>query len=385
MTDTSSAPIRVGMLFSETGVTSVIETSQRLGTLLAVHEINASSGIHGRELKLVNYDPQSRPASYRQLAERLIVDDGVRVILGCYMSSTRKAVLPVLERWNALLLYPTLYEGFEYSRHVVYTGAAPNQNSVQLAEFMMRSFGSRVFMVGSDYLYPYESNRIMSDLILEGGGEKVGEVYLPLDAQREDFRAVVKRIKSLQPDFIFSTVVGEGTAMLYQAYTEAGLDPARMPIASLTTSEAEVQQMGAQYAAGHITSAPYFQSIDSDVNRRLVESFHRRFGDDKVANQCWEAAYFQTHLLANAMRRVDPGDIEALLRVLPGSEFEAPQGRVRIDEHNHHTYLRPRIGRGDGKGQFEILEEARSWVRPDPYLVSHTLEDWSVRVKLQTA
>lgn len=385
MTDTSSAPIRVGMLFSETGVTSVIETSQRLGTLLAVHEINASSGIHGRELKLVNYDPQSRPASYRQLAERLVVDDGVRVILGCYMSSTRKAVLPVLERWNALLLYPTLYEGFEYSRHVVYTGAAPNQNSVQLAEFMMRSFGSRVFMVGSDYLYPYESNRIMSDLILEGGGEKVGEVYLPLDAQREDFRAVVKRIKSLQPDFIFSTVVGEGTAMLYQAYAEAGLDPLRMPMASLTTSEAEVQQMGAQYAAGHITSAPYFQSIDSDVNRRLVESFHRRFGDDKVANQCWEAAYFQTHLLANAMRRVDPGDIEALLRVLPGSEFEAPQGRVRIDEHNHHTYLRPRIGRGDGKGQFEILEEARSWVRPDPYLVSHTLEDWSVRVKLQTA
>jgi branched-chain amino acid transport system substrate-binding protein len=385
MTDTTSAPIRVGMLFSETGVTSVIETSQRLGTLLAVHEINASSGVHGRELKLVSYDPQSRPAAFRQLAERLIVDDGVRVILGCYMSSTRKAVLPVLERWNALLLYPTLYEGFEYSRHVVYTGAAPNQNSVQLAEFMMRSFGSRVFMVGSDYLYPYESNRIMSDLILEGGGEKVGEVYLPLDAQREDFRAVVKRIKSLQPDFIFSTVVGEGTAMLYQAYAEAGLDPSRMPIASLTTSEAEVQQMGAQFAAGHITSAPYFQSIDSDVNRRLVESFHRRFGDDKVANQCWEAAYFQTHLLANAMRRVDPGDIEALLRVLPGSEFEAPQGRVRIDEHNHHTYLRPRIGRGDGKGQFEILEEARSWVRPDPYLVSHTLEDWSVRVKLQTA
>ncbi len=385
MTNTTSDPIRVGMLFSETGVTSVIETSQRLGTLLAVEEINATSGIHGRELKLVSYDPQSRPSAYRQLAERLIVEDGVRVILGCYMSSTRKAVLAALERWNALLLYPTLYEGFEYSRHVIYTGAAPNQNSVQLAEFMMRTFGSRVFMVGSDYLYPYESNRIMSDLVLEGGGEKVGEVYLPLDAGREDFRAVVKRIKTLQPDFVFSTVVGEGTAMLYQTYAEAGLDPARMPIASLTTCEAEVQQMGPQFAAGHVTSAPYFQSIDTDNNRRCVEAFHRRFGDGKVANQCWEAAYFQTHVLANAMRRVDPGDVDALLRVLPGSEFEAPQGRVRIDEHNHHTYLRPRIGRCGPDGQFEILEQARAWVRPDPYLVSHTLEDWSVRVKLQTA
>ena len=196
---------------------------------------------------------------------------------------------------------------------------------------------------------------------------------------------MVKRIKSLQPDFVFSTVVGEGTAMLYQTYAEAGLDPARMPIASLTTCEAEVQQMGAQFAEGHITSAPYFQSIDTDNNRRCIEAFHRRFGDDKVANQCWEAAYFQTHLLANAMRRVDPADVDALLRVLPGSEFEAPQGRVRIDEHNHHSYLRPRIGRCGPGGQFEILEQARAWVRPDPYLVSHTLEDWSVRVKLQTA
>jgi branched-chain amino acid transport system substrate-binding protein len=225
----------------------------------------------------------------------------------------------------------------------------------------------------------------MSDLVLEGGGDKVGEVYLPLDASRADFQAVVKRIKALQPDFVFSTVVGEGTAMLYQAYAEAGLDPARMPIASLTTCEAEVQQMGAQFGAGHITSAPYFQSIDTDGNRRCVEAFHRRFGHDRVANQCWEAAYFQTHLLANAMRRVDPGDVDALLRVLPGAEFEAPQGRVRIDEHNHHAYLRPRIGRCGSDGQFEILEQARAWVRPDPYLVSHTLEDWSVRVKLQPA
>jgi len=373
------------MLFSETGVTAAIERSERLATQLAVEEINASGGIGGRPLELVSHDPQSSPAAYRTLAESLVADDGVKVILGCYMSSTRKAVLPVLERWNALLLYPTLYEGFEYSRHVFYTGAAPNQNSVQLAEHMTRSFGSRVFMVGSDYVYPHESNRIMSDLVFERGGEKVAEIYLPLEAKPEDFRAIVKRIKSQQPDFIFSTVVGEGTAMLYRAYAEAGLDPARMPIASLTTTEAEINSMGAQFAVGHLTSAPYFQSLDTPANRRCVASFKARYGDDKVTNQCWEAAYFQVHLLADAMRRTDPDDVEALLRALPGSEFGAPQGRVRVDEHNHHTWLKPRIGRAREDGQFDIIEEARSWVRPDPYLVSHTLEDWSVRVKLESA
>jgi branched-chain amino acid transport system substrate-binding protein len=383
MKSRTTEPIRVGVLFSETGVTSVIESSERLATILAAEEINQAGGINDRELQLVCYDPESRPARFQALAEKLILEDGVRIILGCYMSSTRKAVIPVVERANALLLYPTLYEGFEYSRNVFYTGAAPNQNSVQLAEFMLGRFGSRVLMVGSDYIYPYESNRIMSDLILERGGEKVAEVYLPLDAPWEDFLAIAKRIKSSDPDFIFSTVVGDGTALLHRAYAKVGLDSARMPIASLTTCEAEVQQMGADIAEGHITSAPYFQSVANPVNERCVAAYKRRFGAEQVTNQCWEAAYFQTHLLADAMRRVESDSVADVLRVLPGSEFAAPQGKVRIDEHNHHTYLRPRIGRINAQGQFDILEETRHWVRPDPYLVSHTLQDWSARVRLQ--
>jgi branched-chain amino acid transport system substrate-binding protein len=383
MTSHKKDPIRIGMLFSQTGVTSVIERSERLGTLLAVDEINAAGGIDGRELVLVERDPQSKPARYRAAAEELIAKERVRVILGCYMSSQRKAVMPVLERWNALLMYPTLYEGFEFSRHVIYTGASPNQNSVQLAEFMTRRFGSRVFMVGSDYVYPYESNRIMSDLVLERGGEKVAEVYLPLDAKPGDWGALAKRIRHAAPDFVFSTVVGDSTTMLYRAFRDTGIDPSRTPIASLTTSEAEVQQMGAALAEGHITSAPYFQSVDTPANLQALAAFAARFGAEHVTNQCWEAAYFQTHLLAEAMRATGDGDdVDALLKALPGAEFDAPQGRVRIDEHNHHAWLRPRIGRVDATGRFEILEQARAWVKPDPYLVSHTLEDWSVREKL---
>jgi len=369
--------IRIGVLFSETGVTSVIEKSERLGTLLAVDEINETGGINGHALELVSYDPQSSPAKYALLAQKLLLEDHVQVILGCYMSSQRKAVIPVVERWNGLLMYPTLYEGFEFSRNVICTGAAPNQNSVQLADFMLRTYGSRVFMVGSDYIYPYESNRIMSDLVFERGGEKVAEIYLPLDASKDNYEVVVQKIKQTSPDFIFSTIVGDGTALLHRAFANAGLDPRKMPIASLSTCEAEIQQMGAELAEGHITSAPYFQSVDTEANRRCLENFRKRFGDASVTNMCWEAAYFQTHLLANAMRRVGSDNVADLLTVLPGSEFSAPQGDIKIDEHNHHTYLRPRIGRANAAGQFDILCESESWVHPDPYLVSHTLQDWS--------
>jgi branched-chain amino acid transport system substrate-binding protein len=372
--------LRVGILFSKTGVTSGIESSQLQGTQLAIEEINSAGGIDGRELQPIYYDPGSSPGTYKTLAERLMVEDGVRVILGCYMSSERKAVLPVVERWNGLLFYPTLYEGFEYSRNVIYTGAAPNQNSVQLAEYMMRMFGSRVYMVGSDYVYPYESNRIMSDLLLERGGEKVGERYVKLNAAANDFKAVLIDIKNKRPDFIFSTVVGEDTACFYRAYQQAGLDPMEMPIASLTTSETEVLQMGTDVAQGHITAATYFQSIDSDANRRCVTNHKQKFGNEAVTNMCWEAAYFQTYLLAAGLTQIGTDNVQQLVPALLRAEFMAPQGLVKIDAENHHAYLTPRIGRVRADGQFDILHEARQPVKPDPYLVEHSLQDWSAQM-----
>ena len=383
MKSISTKAFKVGVLYSETGVTSPIESSQLMATRFAIEQINDSGGINGTPLKAVRHDPASSPSQYEALASKLILDEGVRVIFGCYMSSTRKAVIPVVEKWNALLMYPTLYEGFEYSGNVIYTGAAPNQNSIQLAEYMLKNYGSRVFMVGSNYIYPYESNRIMSDLISARGGEKVGEYYLPLDATEDAYLAIAKKINDSSPDFIFSTVVGIGTTLLYRAYAKLKLDPARMPIASLTTSEAEVREMGADVAEGHITSATYFQSVSTKENKRVLQEYRARFGDDLVTNMCWEAAYFQTHLVANALRQTGSDDVVQLIKAIAGSEYEAPQGTIRVDAQNHHTFLWPRVGRVNATGQFDILEESNHSVRPDPYLVEHAPREWSSRSLLR--
>jgi branched-chain amino acid transport system substrate-binding protein len=377
---THTNTIKVGVLFSKTGVTSAIESSQLSGTLFAIREINDAGGIAGRELVPITYDPGSDPARYRMFAERLMLTDDVQVIFGCYMSSARKSVLPVVERWNRLLFYATPYEGFEYSENVIYTGAAPNQNSVQLADFMTSNFGARVYLVGSNYIFPYESNRIMADLVSQHrGGAKVGERYVRLEATEADFAEIVEDIRATRPDFIFSTVVGNATQHFYRAYAHAGLDPASMPIASLTTSEVAVAQMGGDVAQGHFTAAPYFGSIASSTNLACLEKFGRMFGSEAIPNASWEAAYFQVHLFAQAMRAVGCADIETLMPELLRSEFEAPQGHVSIDPSTHHTNLNPRIGRVNHNGQFDVVWEATAPIRPDPYLVAHTLGDWMVR------
>lgn len=377
MSTSSQMPIRIGVLYSESGVTSAVERTQQRATVLAVEEINAAGGVLGREIALVYRDPASNPSRYAALTEALIVEKSVRLLMGCYMSSARKAVIPVVERHNALLFYGTPYEGFEYSRNVIYSGAAPNQNALPIAEYMLSRFGSRVAMVGSDYVCPYESNRVMSDLIFERGGTKVSETYLPLHADWNTYRDIARRIKAQSPDFIFSTVVGDGIPLLYQAFASAGLDPYRTPIAGHMTSEVEVALMGNDVAEGHISCAAYFQSIDSVENRRVVQKYQNRYGSDAMTNMCWEAAYFQTHLLALAIRRAGSDDPTLLMQVLPGLEFDAPQGRVRLDEANNHTYLRPRIGRVNASGQFDIIASAPDLVRADPYVVSHGTPAWA--------
>ncbi len=368
---------RVGVLFSQTGVTSAIERSQLNATLLAIEEINAAGGVLDRPIEPVIYDPASDPKQFRALAERLFEVDRIRLLFGCYMTSTRKALLPVVEAHRGLLFYPTLYEGFEYSRHCIYTGAAPNQNSLQLAKYLLSVYGNRFLFVGSNYIYPYESNRLMADFVVQARGKVLDELYVPLRAQPKDFEKVVSRIRKTAPDVIFSTVVGAGTSMFYEAYRAAGFDPARMPIASLTTSEAEVAEMRPEAAEGHITAAPFFETLSSPSARRFVSRFKERFGPDAPVTASAEAAYFQLHLAMRAVARCGADDPERVLRELRDAEFDAPQGRVRIDPENNHTYLWPRIARLDRNKRFQMVWNPGVRIRPDPYCVVQSLDDWS--------
>jgi ABC-type branched-subunit amino acid transport system substrate-binding protein len=366
----TTEPWRVGVLFSRSGFMAVIEETQLRGTLLAIEEINAAGGVNGREIVPITYDPGSMASAFGQCAKRLMVEHGVPTIFGCYTSSSRKAVLPVVERLNGLLWYPTLYEGFEFSPNVIYTGAAPNQNSLALSQYLVRNYGRRFFFVGSDYIYPRETNRIMRELVRNAGGVVVGETYLSLRARRADFLPVMRECRRLKPDVIFSTVVGDCTSYLYQTYADAGFDPKHVPIASLTTTEAEIRAMGLDVGTGHITAAPYFEGSGSDSGAAFVSRYKQRFGEDEPTNMCVEAAYFQVRVFARALEQVNSLETDILRPMVLGAEFEAPQGKVAIDSHTGHTDLWTRIGRANARGRFDVVWESLGAVRPDPYLMT---------------
>ena len=366
----SEAPWKIGVIMSESGVTGAIERNQLVAAQLAIAEINAMGGVLGRKLLAVFRDPKSNSELYRRHVQELCRDERVQVIFGGHMSSTRKAMLPEIEAYNALLFYPTLYEGFEYSRHCVYTGAAPNQNSVPMVDYLHSNFGSRLFVVGSDYVYPYESNRIVSDLFRTKGGTVVDEVYVPLDLQPDHTAMIIDRIRKHKPDIIYSTVVGDGIVPFYNAFHWAGFDPWSMPIASQSTSEVDVARMAPGVAAGHVIAAPFFDTLKSPAALAFSRAFRLAAGGPIAATAPAEAAYFSVHLYAAALALAGDDGIERLLPALYEVEVDAPQGAVRVDRLTNHTHLWPRVARITEQGPYQIVSYPTQRVAPDPYLIS---------------
>ena len=363
--------LKIGLLFSDTGATSLIEASQKKGALLAVKEINNMGGLLGKEIEVIATDPASTPKLFAEHAAYLI-SRGCTAIFGCYMSSARKAVLPIVENEKSLLFYPTLYEGFEYSKNCIYTGSSPNQSASVLADYLTKNFDTDYLFVGSDYIFPHEINRVMVDLLGNRNARVKREIYIPLNAKPSDIQSVIKKIKRSGEVAIFSTVIGTTAIEFARAYHEAGFDREKMPVASLTFGELDAQQAGFDASQGYIKVSPYFSEIRTNVNHRFTAAFKKTYGDDQAIAAETEASYSQIHLFAEAVKRCGNIKRSNILAALSTFTYDAPQGVIQIDEESHHTYVWPKIGICNSAGKFNIVKSSPCRVKPDPYLINHS-------------
>lgn len=370
-------PIKVGVLFSLTGALSVPEADSTYVLQYAFDNINKAGGIAGHQVEPVIIDAKSDFNVYSQKMKELILRDRVLATFGCYTSASRKAVLPSVIEFKNLLYYPTCYEGAECVQNDICTGPLPNQHSKDLIPFMVKNFGKKVFFVGSNYVWPKESNKDAKIWLSKVDGELVGEEYVPLGGA--EFTPVLNKIRQAKPDFIFSTVVGASTIAFYKQYKEAGFDATKMPIASLTTGEIETRAMGASFGAGHFLSAPYFMALDTPTNHKFVEGFlGSKYNHSGVTHYNMEETYNSAYVFKEGLERAiakygfENVTSRNLRDVSGGVRLEAsvsPEGLIWIDDQNFNTWLTPKIGQCQSDGSFKIVAQSPTQVAPDPFFI----------------
>lgn len=359
--------IPVGIMYSLTGTTAIVEKSMNQCAQMAIDEINAKGGVLGRKLRAIVEDPASEPRIYSEKARKLTIEDQVPVIFGCYTTASRKAVLPVVERRKGLLVWPTWYEGEECSKNVLYAGSAvPNQQLENSLPWLQKSLGkNKVFIVGSDYAFPRGMAKTSKTICEKIGMQVVGDEYLPLG--HTEWASMVSKIGSSGADVIFSNVVGDSIVAFYRELRNQGYDFDKLPLCASTTTEVEIKAMGPEYALGSYVSLPYFQTVDTPENKVFVEAFKAYAGPDAVTHAAMEAVYVGVNMWAMAAEKAGDLAPEAIVANAGGLSFAAPQGKVTIDPDNLHSYLTPRIGKTRADGLLHIVDQYAEPLVPLPY------------------
>lgn len=367
--ETEAETIKVGILHSLSGTMSISEVSVKDATLMAIEEINAAGGINGMMLEPIIEDGASDWPTFAEKARKLIQQDEVAVVFGCWTSASRKAVLPVFEELNGLLFYPVQYEGLESSPNIFYTGAEPTQQIIPGVEFLVNELGAgSIYLLGSDYVFPRTANLIIKAQLEDMGVEMAGEEYVPLGGT--EFSTIISKIQEAQPAAIFNTLNGDSNVAFFKQFLDAGFTAETMPVMSVSVAEEEVRGIGPENVAGHYTAWNYYQTTDSPENEAFVAAYKAAYGDDRVTSDPAEAGYFGVYLWKAMVEAAGSTDVEAVKAAAATGEisYQAPEGLVTIDPDNQHTYKTVRIGQVNAEGLIDAVYTSPEPVKPDPYL-----------------
>src|SRR5580658_2243030 len=191
--DLEHGSIKLGILHSLSGTMTASERPLQELLVMLIEQQNARGGLLGRPIEPVIVNPCSDPKAYSALANKLIHDDKVAALFGCWSSASRKEVLPIVEKDNALLFYPSQYEGEETSPNIFYTGTTPPQQAIPAVNFLRGQGITRFFLVGTVYIYPRTTNAVLKGYLASEGVTACAERYTALG--ETDWRAVIEEIR----------------------------------------------------------------------------------------------------------------------------------------------------------------------------------------------
>jgi branched-chain amino acid transport system substrate-binding protein len=358
--------IPLGLVFSRSGPYAMMGREMEKSALMAVEEVNQSESFDFTFTPHLR-DPGGIVTAYHAACDDLIREKQVEHIVGCYTSASRKMVIPIVERTERLLWHPARYEGFESSDNVIYVGAAPNHTVVPLVKHMLEHISDDVFCAGSNYVWTWETNRVLREIVTSAGGRILAERLLELGETA--VAHIVQEIIDRRPPAIFNTLVGRSSYVFMRALHEASLRAGlSVPVLSCSLCEPELTLIGSAASIGCVTSSAYFESIETTENRAFVARWKARHGTDSHVSVDGQSTYVCVMLLARAIRRAGSADVPAVRRAAANNRYDSPQGPVWVDPDNNHCFLTPRLARSVPGCQFKIFWEADAPERPDPYL-----------------
>ncbi|TYL70417.1 urea ABC transporter substrate-binding protein [Bradyrhizobium cytisi] len=368
------ATIKIGILHSLSGTMAISESVLKDTVLMLIADQNRKDGLLGRKLEPVVVDPASDWDAFAEKARELLTKEKVAVVFGCWTSASRKSVLPIFEQLNGLLFYPVQYEGEESSRNIFYTGATPNQQAIPAVRYLMSKEGGEVrrwVLLGTDYVYPRTTNRILSAYLTAEGvsPEDITTIYTPFGYS--EWRGIVERIRAIgsqgKKTAVISTINGDANTYFYRELAAQHVDAKVIPVMAFSIGDRELLG-GDIFPVGHLAAWNYYQSIKSPEN----EAFIKMWADfneqrEKTTNDPMEATFIGFRMWAQAVVQARTTDVDAVRQAMYGQRIKAPSGFEVVMNTNHHLSKPVMIGKINSSGTFDVIWQSINPARADAW------------------
>jgi urea ABC transporter urea binding protein len=371
-TDLDSGAIKVGILHSLSGTMTASERPLQELLVMMIEKANETGGLMGRPLEAVIMDPRSDPRAYAGAARSLLTEHHVAAIFGCWTSTSRKEVQPVVESLNGLLFYPSQYEGEEESTNIFYTGATPQQQAIPAVDYLRRRGHNRFFLLGSESVYSRTTNAILRSYLEANGADPgaIREVLTPFGHKDwAETVAAIKRFGAGGDAGVITTVSGDANIYLYRELAAQGITANTIPVMTLSIGESELPAISGPEVAGHLACWSYLHELDTPANRAFVRAWRKFCGRPNVmTDDPMEATWIGFNLWMEAVKFAQSTETNAVREKLAGLRLKAPSGyEVAMDVSNHHLHKPAIVGEMTADGRIVPVWKSAALIAPDPW------------------
>lgn len=330
-------PIKIGTIDDLTGDFALPCIPRSHAYALAVKNINAKGGVLGRKLQHIQYDGQSTVSLYETLAEKLILEDNVDVIMAGYTSSEREAARAVAVKHKKIFWHNNQGEGGIVSRYSFFTGPVPNQQILPGVKWMIDHYGPNMYIIAADYGFGVISTQWTHVAAGKYGGRVVGQELIPLT--NTQYASTIANIQKAKPDWVMELLVGDSQDQFFPQAVSAGLSvPALSSV--LIQQGYEQKRFKAPALANMHVPVTYIQEIPTASNAKFVKYWHRYYPHEPDINQPAGCGWEAVHLMAEGWRRAGTTATEKVIDALEtGVSFAAPQGTITINPNNHECEM----------------------------------------------
>ena len=329
--------IRVGVLQPFSGGLEALGEQGAQGTVLALEEANAAGGVlDGRMFEIVRADTKTDPKTAVEKTNELSQRDKVNAIFGPVTSANRDAMQPTIDRFKTPLMYATDYEGGVCSRYITCYSALPDHWVAPLIPYVVKNHGSKLFLFGSDYVWPQKMNAAIRATAEANGGSVVAEEYSPWAVK--DYTATLRKIDNSGADVVVLTVVGADAVTFVKQFTAAGMKD-RIRLVFFGFSENYLAGLTTEESNGIVTAANFIATLDKPEAKSFVEKVHAKFGGDAIVSNTVDAHYMLTRFYIEGVKRAGTDDKEAVLDAMVDNTLMSGNGEVHLRASDRHADL----------------------------------------------